>query len=204
MKIETANQMRHMALGLLIEAFFGAVWFSIALSWEGMFSSGYPAAVAVRVCWLLPVCCLLPAAFWLFKQSGRFPRAQTLPAWRKKLFLIIFTTYSLFGVSAFVLQRLHLEAYIISVLAIFVGAHFLPEGRLFGNRPMMASGVVMIFWAVAVMVSLPIAHLASVTAVGCGLILWQSAAITLAVALQAAHESGDLLTPLTQPTPLSE
>lgn len=183
MKIETANQMRHMATGLLIETGFGAVWFSIALSWEGMFSVGNPAAVAVRVCLLLPVCCLLPAAFWLFKQSGRFPRAQTMPAWRKKLFLIIFTTYFLFGVSEFILQHLHLEAYIVSVLAIFVGAHFLPEGRLLGNHPMMATGVVMMFWAMAAMVSLPVTHLASVTAVGCGLILWHSAAITLAAAM---------------------
>lgn len=182
MKIETANQMRHMATGLLIETGFGAVWFYIALGWEGMFSAGNPAAIAVRVCLLLPVCCLLPAAFWLFKQAGRLPRAQAMPPWRGKLFLIIFTTYFLYGVSTLVLQRLHLEAYIVSVLAIFVGAHFLPEGRLFGNRPMMASGVVMIFWAIATMVSLPVAHLASATAVGCGLILWHGAAITLAAA----------------------
>jgi hypothetical protein len=168
-KIETANQMRHMATGLLIETGFGAVWFYIALGWEGMFSAGNPAAIAVR-------------AFWLFKQAGRLPRAQAMPPWRGKLFLIIFTTYFLYGVSTLVLQRLHLEAYIVSVLAIFVGAHFLPEGRLFGNRPMMASGVVMIFWAIATMVSLPVAHLASATAVGCGLILWHGAAITLAAA----------------------
>ena len=48
---------------------------------------------------------------------------------------------------------------------------------------MMATGVVMMFWAMAAMVSLPIAHLASVTAVGCGLILWHSAAIILAAAM---------------------
>jgi hypothetical protein len=183
MKIETANQMRYMATGLLIEAGFGAVWFSIALGVEGMFSAGNPAAVAVRVCLLFPVCCLLLAAVWLFKQADSFPRAQAMPSWRGKLFLIIFTTYFLYGVSAFVLQHLHMEAYSISVLAIFVGAHFLPEGLLFRNRPMMATGVVMVFWSVAAMASLPVLHLASATAAGCGLILWHSAAITLAAAM---------------------
>ncbi len=183
MKIENASQLRHMATGLLIEACFGAVWFAIALSVEGMLSAGNPTAVSVRTCLLLPLGCLLPPAFWLFKQAGRLPRAQATPSYRGKLFLIIFLTYSLYGVSAFVLQRLKLEAYTIPVLAIFVGGHFLPEGKLFGNRPMMASGVVMVCWAVAGMLILPVAHLASITAAGCGLILWHSAAITLAAAM---------------------
>ena len=52
---------------------------------------------------------------------------------------------------------------------------------------MMATGVVMMFWAAASMVCLPIAHLASITSVGCGLILWHSAAITLAAAMDGLH-----------------
>lgn len=188
MKIETADQIRHKATGLLVETVFGAVWFSIALVSENMFSTENPAAVFVRVCVLLPVCCLLTAAVWLFKKAKRRPQAQPGPSLRKKLFLIIFVTYTLFGASAFALQRLHLDAYIIPVLAIFVGGHFLPEGRLFGNRPMIASGVVMIFWALAAMVCLPVAHLASFTAIGCGLILWHGAAMTLAAATDGLRQ----------------
>lgn len=132
---------------------------------------------------LFPVVGLFAFAFWLYRQARRLPRGEAIPSWRGKLFQIIFVFYSVFGVLAYFLHRLHMDAFTISVLAIFVGAHFLPEGQLLSNRPMIASGIVMIFWALLALSCAPVKYLASWTAIGCGLILWHSAAITVAVAI---------------------
>jgi hypothetical protein len=70
-----------------------------------------------------------------------------------------------------VLHRLKLEDYFLPVLAIAIGLHFLPLGKLFQNIPQIGTGVFMTLWAIAAMVFVPLEHLPSTVCFGCGLIL---------------------------------
>jgi hypothetical protein len=50
----------------------------------------------------------------------------------------------------------------------------------------------MLAWAVASVVFVPVEDLQGIAALGTGVILWISAAVTLALALQAARQSAEM------------
>jgi hypothetical protein len=140
---------------------------------------------------VLAVCVLAysAAGIWLLRLARRLPREPEDPARSRAFLRINAITWIAVGVAGFFLHQLKQDAAFLPVLAILVGLHFIPLGRLFGNIPQIGTGVFMTLWAVAALLFVPAEHLPSTVCFGSGLILWQSAAITLAVACDAVWKS---------------
>jgi hypothetical protein len=198
MKIQTANQLRGMATGVIFMAFFGGVWFFFALLERQIVSVSHAAGVA------LGMAVLLVPALTLFRTAKRWPRVTEDSAARRTFNQVNAAQWIAGFALFYVLRWIHLDDYFMSALTAIVGLHFFPLAKIYHNPAARGTGAILVAWAVASVVFVPVEHLPSSTGFGTGLILWHSAAITLSVALQAVRESGDLLTPLTQPTPLSE
>jgi hypothetical protein len=62
-----------------------------------------------------------------------------------------------------------------------------PLGRIFRYPAHYRAGAILLAWAVASVVFVPVADLQSIAALGTGTILWLSAAVTLTLAFRAAR-----------------
>jgi hypothetical protein len=198
MKIQSANQLSGMATGVSFMAFFGGVWFFFALLERQIVSASHLSAVALGAALLL-----LPAIY-LFRAAKRWPQVAEDAAARRTFNLVNAAQWIAGFTLFFMLRWLRLDDYFLSGLTAIVGLHFFPLAKIYHNPASYGTGAVLLAWSVTSAVFVPVEHLPSTTAFGTGLILWHSAAITLAVALQAARESSGLLLLPTQPIPLSE
>jgi hypothetical protein len=91
------------------------------------------------------------------------------------------------AIVAVTLNKLHLDAYVMCAITAIVGLHMFPLARLFHYAPHYGSGAALVAWAVVSAVVVPTAQLQGVSALGTGMILWISAAVTLVLALRAAR-----------------
>jgi hypothetical protein len=87
---------------------------------------------------------------------------------------------------------LNRTVYIPSAITAIVGLHMFPLGRIFHYPAHYRAGAIMLAWAVASVVFVPVEELQGIAALGTGVILWISAAVTLALALQAARQSAQM------------
>jgi hypothetical protein len=62
-----------------------------------------------------------------------------------------------------------------------------PLARLFRYPMHHVTGAVLVAWSLVSIPLVPAEHLQGVAALGTGMILWMSAAVTLVLALRAAH-----------------
>ena len=92
---------------------------------------------------------------------------------------------------AFTLARLHLDAYLMCAITAIVGLHMFPLARLFRYWPHYVAGAVMLAWAAASALMTPVGQLQGTSALGTGMILWLSAAVTLALAIPASLQRED-------------
>jgi hypothetical protein len=97
------------------------------------------------------------------------------------------------GAVAFTFAKLHIDAYVMSAITAIVGLHLFPFARLFRNRLHYGTGALLVAWALASALLVPIDHMQGIAALGTGAILWLSAAVTLIIALQSARQSADPL-----------
>jgi hypothetical protein len=89
---------------------------------------------------------------------------------------------------AFSFAKLHIDAYVISAITAIIGLHMFPLARLFRYPLHYATGAVLVAWAAASAILAPVEQMQGTAALGTGIILWLSAAVTLAVAVHAARQ----------------
>jgi hypothetical protein len=187
-KIQTANQLSGRATGVFFCAGFGALWLILSFCALQILSVVAVSGVA------LGLTLLLLAAANLYRAARRWPRVPDDPAVGRAFAWINAIEWIAVGITAFTLSRLHLDAYLMSAITAIVGLHMFPLGRIFHYPAHYRAGVVMLAWAVASVVFVPAEHLQGIAALGTGVILWLSAAATLALAFHAARQSTDPLT----------
>jgi hypothetical protein len=137
---------------------------------------------------------LLLAAFYLLHLAKRWPRVPDDPAVGRAFAWINAIQWIAVILVAFAFARLHLDAYVISAITGIVGLHMFPLARLFRYPPHYAAGSVLVAWAAASAVFVSTEKMQGVAALGTGIILWLSAAVTLALAIPAARRSVEALT----------
>jgi hypothetical protein len=82
-----------------------------------------------------------------------------------------------------------MDSYVLSAITAIVGIHFFPLAKLFRYPLHNLTGAVLVVWASATVLLIPTDHLQGVTALGTGILLWASAAITLTLAIAAAQRT---------------
>jgi hypothetical protein len=186
-KIQTANQLRGRASGVIVVAVFGALWLLLALYAMQMLSAATVAGV------VLGLAALVVAAMFLFREAKRWPRVPDDPAVGRAFGWINAAQWIAVAAVAFTLSKLRLDVYIPSAITAIVGLHMFPLGRIFRYPAHYRAGAILLAWAVASVVFVPVDDLQSIAALGTGMILWLSAVVTLALAFRAARRSTEPL-----------
>jgi len=177
----TANQLRGRAVGSLFLAGFGALWIGLALYMKEMLTAANASLVA------LDFAVLVGMALWLLREAKRFPAVAEDPNRDRRFHQINGAQWIAGGIVAFILARMHLDAYIPCAIAAIVGLHMLPLARLFRCRLHYATGSVLLAWAALSAILVPAEHLQGTSALGAGIVLWVSAFTTLCLAFSAAR-----------------
>jgi len=180
--IRTANQLSGRAIGALFFTGFGALWLLLSLYARQTLSLGTGLGV------LLGAVALGWSAVHLLRQARRFPRLPDNPAMGRAFAWVNGVQWIAVSVVAFSFAKLHIDAYVMSAITAIVGLHMFPLARLFRYPLHHATGALLVAWAAASTLLLPADQLQGATALGTGLILWLSAAVTLAIALQALRQ----------------
>ena len=76
----------------------------------------------------------------------------------------------------------------MSAITAIVGLHMFPLARLFRYPLHNLTGGLLVAWAAVSVALVPVAEMQGTTALGTGMILWASAALTLAIALRASQQ----------------
>ena len=179
----TANEISGRAIGSLFFTGFGGIWLILALYAREAITPLSMAAVAAGLGVLFPAC------FWLFRQARRFPSREEDPTVARTFRRINTAQWIAVGVVAFGFGRLHLEVYIVSAITAIVGLHLFPLARLFRYPVHYATAIALVLWAGISLLAAPLDRLQGVTAMGTGLLLWLSAAATLALAARRVRSS---------------
>ncbi|MGA3372669.1 MAG: hypothetical protein ABSC48_13015 [Terracidiphilus sp.] len=182
-KIESANQLSGRATGVIVCAGFGALWLFLSLYARQTLSAVTVSGV------VLGMLALILAAVLLFREAKRWPRVPEDPAVGRAFGWINTIQWIAVGAVAFTLARLHLDAYIPSAITAIVGLHMFPLARIFRYTAHYRAGAILLAWALASVLFVPVDDLQGITALGTGLILWLSAALTLTLAFKAARQS---------------
>jgi hypothetical protein len=181
--IITANQLRGRAIGTIFFAGFGALWIVLSLYVRETLTVDTAILVAAVAA------ALLLSALWLMKQANRFPMMPEDPARGRAFIRINGIQWAAVGVVAFTFARLHMDSYVLSAITAIVGIHFFPLAKLFRYPLHNLTGAVLVVWASATVLLIPTENLQGITALGTGIILWASAAITLTLAIAAAQRT---------------
>lgn len=179
----TANQFAGRAIRSIFFAGFGALWLFLSL-----YAMQRLSAVTVSGI-LLGALLLLLASVYLLRLARRWPRVPDDPAVGRAFGWVNAIQWTAVAIVAVTFTRLRLDAYIVSAITLIVGLHMFPLARLFRYPLHYAAGGALVAWAVASAMLEPADQLQGITALGTGLILWLSAAVTLALALQSARQT---------------
>jgi len=181
MKIETANQFYGRAIGSMILAGFGGIWLGLSFYAKEMLNTATILYIAAGLLMLLA------GSAKLMRSADRWPRQPQNPVRGRAFGWINALQWIAIFIVVQILTRLHLDAYTISAVAGIVGLHFFPLAKLFKNPMHYATGSAMVAWAAATALLAPLEQMQSDAAMGAGIILWTSAAITLGMSLLAAR-----------------
>jgi hypothetical protein len=176
----TANQLSGRAIGAIFFACFGTGWIFLALAAKQLINAVTASSTVAGMVGLL----LTAAA--LMRMAKRRPRVADDPAVGRAFGWVNAVQWIAVGVVAFTLGRMHLDAYTPSAVAGIIGLHMFPLARLFRYPLHYLTGALLVVWAVASGVFLPVSEMQGTAALGTGIILWASAAVTLAIGLRAA------------------
>jgi len=183
MNMPTENQLSGRAIGATFFAAFGALWLFLAL-----YARQSLNVVSVS-CLLFGTLALIGAALDLLGKAKLWPRVPDNPAIGRAFGWINTVQWIAVGIVAFTLAKLHLDAYVMNAITAIVGLHMFPLARLFRYPLHHGTGALLVAWAVASIFLVPIDQLQGIAALGTGVILWLSAALTLALAFRAANQS---------------
>jgi len=179
----TANQLQGRAIGALMFTGFGALWLLLSLyAREQMNALSLSGIVLIAAGLVL-------TAVHLMRHAKHLPRVPEDPRIMKVFHWVNATQWVVCFVLATLLGRLHHDVYIVPTIACVVGLHLFPLARLFRYPMHYVTGTAMVLWAVGAMIIVPADHVQGITALGAGVILWLSAATTLALALDTARKS---------------
>lgn len=147
---EVASNRAGRSIGATVLIFFGGAWLVwwVLLNWS---------TTTPRVSALISICIFASALFVGAARAHRTDRAalQSQSArefWRRArrpFHLINLAQWVLIVVGANVLANVGLAAWIVPMIILVVGAHFLPLARIFASRIYYASGAAMILLAVS-------------------------------------------------------
>ena len=185
--IQTANQLGGRAIGAIFFTCFGTGWLFLALIAKQQIKFATVTAIMVGMT------LLLLAALNLLRLSKRWPRVPDDPAVGRAFGWINAAQWIAVAAVAFTLSKLRLDVYIPSAITAIVGLHMFPLGRIFRYPAHYRAGAILLAWAVASVVFVPVDDLQSIAALGTGMILWLSAVVTLALAFRAARRSTEPL-----------
>jgi hypothetical protein len=177
-----ANQLSGRAIGSMFFAGFGTGWLFLALAAKQLITFATVSGV------LLGMLFLFLTAFYLLRQSKRWPRVPADPSMRRVFAWINAIQWIGVAVVAFSFAKLHIDAYVISAITAIIGMHMFPLARLFRYPLHYATGAVLVAWAAASAILVPAEQMQGTAALGTGIILWLSAVVTLAVAVNAARQ----------------
>jgi len=122
-------------------------------------------------------------------QARRYPKAPEDPARNRAFHRINSMQWAAVIVVSVAFARLHIDAYALSAIPAIVGIHLFPLAKLFRYPMHNVTGAALVAWASASVLLVPAEHLQGVTALGTGILLWLSAATTLALAAAAIRRS---------------
>jgi hypothetical protein len=182
MNFPDANQLRGRAIGSIFFACFGAAWLFMALAARQSINAASAAGT------LAGMAALLLAAIYLLRQAKRWPCVPNDPATGRAFGWVNAIQWIAIAVTAFMLGRLHLVAYTPSAVTCIVGLHMFPLARLFRYPLHHATGALLVGWAVVSAASVPVAEMQGTAALGTGIILWLSSAVTLVIGLRTAGQ----------------
>ncbi|MGA2219058.1 MAG: hypothetical protein ABSG51_13270 [Terracidiphilus sp.] len=178
-----ANQLSGRAIGALMFTGFGAAWLFLSLYVREQLS-------VTSICGLVLIAAgLVLAAIHVLGLAKRMPREPEDPRIMKVFHWVNAMQWVVCFVLAAILGRLHHDAYIVPAIACVVGLHLFPLAKLFRYRMHYVTGAAMVLWSVGVMIVVPVDHVQGATALGAGIILWSSAAATLALAVDTARRA---------------
>jgi len=180
----TANQLSGRAIGAIFFAVFGALWITIALYVKQILTVDLAIGVAAVLA------ALLLSAVWLLRQAKLFPKLPENRTIGREFNRINAIQWIAVGIVAFSFARLHIDAYVLSAITAIVGIHLFPLAKLFRYPLHNVTGAVLVAWASASVLLFSVDNLQGVTAIGTGIILWLSAATTLALAAKLALRPG--------------
>lgn len=181
--IQTANQLRGRAIGAMFFACFGTGWIFLALAAKRIINAATASGTVVGMVVLLLV------AAYLMRRAQLWPRAADDPARGRAFAWINAIQWTAVFVVAFSFSRFHIDAYTTSAITAIVGLHLFPLARLFRYPMHYLTGGMLVAWAAASAVLVPVAEMQGTTALGTGVILWLSAAVTLGLALAASRQA---------------
>lgn len=179
----TANELIGRATGSLFFIGFGMVWLILASYVAGRLSMAAVIGIAVMAG------CLAVVALYLMSCAKQFPRVPE-DARRKRLFhWINGGQWIAIFLVVMMLNELHLGVYGVTAIAAIVAVHMFPLARIFHYKLHYVTGGMLLLCAIGTLLFVPVGHLQGVTALGAGVILWLSAANTLALAFLAARHA---------------
>jgi hypothetical protein len=178
----TANQLSGRAIGSMFFACFGTGWLFLALAAKQRING--PTASGT----VLGMSAMLVAAFYLMRLAKRWPRVAQDPALRRGFAWVNAIQWTAIAAVVFSFSKLHLDAYATPAIAAIAGLHLFPLARLFHYPLHYLTGTLLVAWAVASAVLVPLSEMQGTAALGTGIILWASAVVTLATGLKAANE----------------
>lgn len=178
------------AFGALMMTLFGCVWLVWGLVEMPISSLWWKLAVPlVGAALLVPCLVMFRLGLKAGRKAGPPNPAQKRESGRMgRTFGIVFAAeFVLIFTAVNVLQHFHLEQYYISAIAIIVGLHFLPLGRLYQYRPYYLVGTLM---ALLGLLSLGISFPVRDTGLGLsvGIILWLTCIALIRRGFQLARE----------------
>lgn len=179
----TANQLSGRAIGSLFATGFGALWLMLGFYLCERLGTGTVVGIVVVAAGLTA------AAFNLMRQAKRFPRVAE-DAHRNRMFHWINggQWVAIFLVCT-TLNKMHLEVYDVTAIAAIVAVHLFPLAWLFQNKRHYVTGGTLLSWVIGTALLVPTERLQGMTALGTGVILWLSSAITLVLAFSVARHA---------------
>lgn len=179
----TANELTGRAIGSIFFTLFGTIWMFL-----GLFASLRLSGVLITVCCGIPAA-LLYAAMTLFRTARRFPCAAEDPAMKRGFYRVNLVQWIAIVAAVLLCNFLHRAEFITSVITVIVGLHMFPLARIFRYPLHHVTGAALTLWGAAGAFVQPVEQMQSTTALGSGVILWVSAALTLLMAYRAAKSA---------------